>query len=170
MEKKEGYLTERIGNPPLNKRRRDANYGLLDSNGVIRARQPIWVDKEGKKHGGEAVYVQKGDVIIGKMSVRTDKDGKEEIIDCSEILKKGDEGYIDRVHIITTPNGYKLVKVVIRKVRIPEIGDKFASRAAQKGTVGMVYSQEDMPFTSQGIVPDLILNPHAIPSRSGLRF
>jgi DNA-directed RNA polymerase II subunit RPB2 len=164
-EKKEGYITERIGIPPCANRKHDCNYGLLDENGIVYARHPKWVDKDGKTHGGDSVYVQKGDVIIGKVLVQSDKDGNEELNDCSYIIKKGDEGYIDRIFTTITPNGYKLVKVIIRKTRVPEIGDKFASRSAQKGTCGMVYRQEDMPFTSEGITPDIIINPHCIPSR-----
>lgn len=172
IERKDTDISEKIGLPPLNKRRIEANYGLLDENGIIRKRHPIWYDKDGNKQGGGAVYVQKGDVIVGKTlivsackksdneSERTDK-----ISDCSEIIGKGDEGFIDRVITSITPDGYTMVKIVIRKVRIPEVGDKFASRSAQKGTLGMVYRQEDMPFTSEGIVPDIIINPHCIPSR-----
>ena len=165
VEKKDGYISEKIGVCPLKYRKNDSNYGLLDENGIVRTRYPIWEDENGKKHGGGAIYVQKGDVIIGKMLIQNDKDGVENITDVSEIVKKGDSGYIDKVYISITPNGYKLVKITISKVRIPEVGDKFASRAAQKGTVGMVYNQEDMPWTQDGVVPDIIINPHAIPSR-----
>lgn len=161
-EKKEGYSSDVFGIPPLDKRRHDANYGLLNVDGIVRTRHPVWKDELGVSHGGGSVYVQKGDVIFGKISIRSDKNGSEEISDCSVVIKRGEEGYIDRVFTSITPNGYKLVKVIIRKVRIPEIGDKFASRSAQKGTCGMVYRQEDMPFTSDGIVPDLVINPHCL--------
>ena len=161
-EKKQGYNAEKIGVPPLDKRKHDANYGLLDENGVVRVRQPKWTDKNGVVRGGGAVYVQKGDVIIGKVSIQSDKCGNEILTDCSLIIGKGEDGYIDRIFTSITPNGYKLIKVVIRSLRIPEVGDKFASRAAQKGTVGMVYRQEDMPFTREGIVPDIIINPHCL--------
>ena len=161
-EKKQGYNAEKIGVPPLDKRKHDANYGLLDEKGVVRVRQPKWTDKNGIVRGGGAVYVQKGDVIIGKVSIQSDKCGNEILSDCSLIIGKGEDGYIDRIFTSITPNGYKLIKVVIRSLRIPEVGDKFASRAAQKGTVGMVYRQEDMPFTQEGIVPDIIINPHCL--------
>ena len=163
VEKKRGtYNVEHIAVPPLDKRRCDVNYSLLDEKGIVRLRH---TDSHGKKCGGGAVYVQEGDVLIGKVLVQSSKSGEEDLSDNSLVLRKGEEGYVDRILISTTPDGYKLVKVVIRKIRIPEVGDKFASRSAQKGTCGMIYAQQDMPYTSQGITPDLIMNPHAMPSR-----
>jgi DNA-directed RNA polymerase beta subunit len=154
-EKKQGtYNFETITMPPVDKRKRNINYSFLDERGIVK-----------KRINGKSVFVEKGDVIIGKTLTKSNKNGEEEIFDCSFVIKNGEEGYIDRIIETVTPNGYKMVKVVIRNPRFPEIGDKFCSRAAQKGTVGLIVPQEDMPFTQDGIVPDLVLNPLALPSQ-----
>jgi len=129
--------------------RKNGNYSLLDERGVIR----------------EKIYVNKGDIIIGKIMIKNSKSGDETKNDCSISIKQGEEGIVDTVNITITPNGYKMVKIRIRQQRFPEIGDKVASRAAQKGTIGAIYSQENMPFNQDGICPDIIINPHCIPSR-----
>jgi len=112
------------------------------------------------------------DVIIGRVSPlrflgTMDQfiTGMENIRETSIRLRHGDKGIIDRVFLSETIDGTKLVKVVIRDMKIPEIGDKMASRHGQKGVIGLIVSQEDMPFTEDGIVPDIIFNPHGIPSR-----
>ena len=135
---------------------RGYDYSKLDETGVIRIRDPLT---------GSATQVTKDTVIVGKLFIHSDKSGNHTISDCSLVMKKGEDGIIDRIEESVTPDGYRMVKVVIRKNRIPEIGDKVAARSAQKSTIGMVYRQEDMPFSSSGIVPDLIINPHAMPSR-----
>lgn len=82
-----------------------------------------------------------------------------------EKYKLPDPCYINRVMISETESGNQMVKVQTRQTRIPEVGDKFSSRHGQKGVVGIIAEQADMPFSDEGIVPDIIMNPHGFPSR-----
>lgn len=109
-------------------------------------------------------HVDGNDVLIGKVMPHKVQ-GAIHPRDTSHIMKATDEGNVDMNYIGTNADGYKFAKVRLRKYRKPMIGDKVASRSAQKGTIGMIYNHQDMPFAKTGIVPDIIMNPHAIPSR-----
>ena len=113
----------------------------------------------------EGSYVEENDVLISKLSKIYDN-GQETSRDNSVVVKKGGEGIVDKVFCdYNNSNRERLCKVRIVTTREPMLGDKFASRHGQKGVCGMVLKEEDMPFTKDGIRPDLIINPHAIPSR-----
>ena len=126
-----------------------ANYDKLNPSGIVKQNS----------------YVYPGDVIIGKTIPYKKKLKENSYKDNSIVLKNNEGGSVYKVFEGRNGDGYKFCKVQIKNERYAEIGDKFSSRHGQKGTVGMLYRQEDMPFTKDGIVPDIIVNPHAIPSR-----
>ena len=116
--------------------------------------------------------VESKDVLVGKTSpprfleeISVFGSVEEKKRESSLAIKTGEKGKIDSVLITEGPSGNRLVKVRLRAQKVPEIGDKLASRHGQKGVIGLMLPQEDMPFTKDGITPDLIVNPHAIPSR-----
>jgi len=139
--------------PTKTKGMKFANYNKVNSKGVIP----------------ENTLVENRDIIISKITpVKENRNDPTKIIkyeDKSRIYRTDEELYIDKNYINRNGDGYNFAKVRVRAVRQPVIGDKFSSRSGQKGTIGNIIPEEDMPFTKDGIRPDIILNPHAIPSR-----
>ena len=129
------------------------NYNKVNSKGVIP----------------ENTLVENRDIIISKVTpIKENRNDHTKVIkyeDQSKMHKTTEECYIDKNYIDRNGEGYNFAKVRIRTVRKPVIGDKFSSRHGQKGTVGNIIPECDMPFTANGVKPDIIINPHAIPSR-----
>ena len=123
------------------------DYSKLDKYGIVK----------------ENTELDDKTVLIG-LTASSSRPGSEKV-DMSKTPKKGQLGIVDKTFITDGEEGTRIAKVRVREIRIPNLGDKMASRAGQKGTIGLVVPEEDMPFTRDGIRPDLIINPHAIPSR-----
>ena len=123
------------------------DYSKLDKYGIIE----------------ENSEVNDETILIGMASSNSNNPDKK--LDLSKKPKKGQLGIVDKTFITESEEGTRIAKVRLREERIPNLGDKMASRAGQKGTVGLVIPEKDMPFTKDGMRPDLIINPHAIPSR-----
>ena len=130
-----------------------ANYNKVNSKGLIP----------------ENTLVENRDIIIAKvMPIKENRNDHTKTIkyeDKSKMYRTDEETYIDKNYIDKNGDGYSFAKVRLRTTRKPNIGDKFSSRHAQKGTTGNIIPEEDMPFTADGIRPDIIINPHCIPSR-----
>ena len=139
--------------PAKTKGMKMGNYNKVNSRGIIP----------------ENTLVENRDIIISKITpIKENRNDHTKVIkfeDQSKIYKTTEETYIDKNYIDRNGEGYNFAKVRLRTVRKPVIGDKFSSRHGQKGTIGNIIPECDMPFTSSGVKPDIIINPHAIPSR-----
>jgi len=134
---------------------KNANYDKLDDSGFVPENQ----------------FVDADDILIGKvvpLRIPTGMvipAGAKKYRDVSKTMRNNETGWVDRIFRNRNGEGYSFAKVRVRQDRIPEIGDKFSSRHGQKGTLGMILNPEDMPQTAGGLIPDMIINPHCIPSR-----
>lgn len=124
------------------------NYHKLDSTGIVK----------------KGLFVEQNDVLVGRLLKKNTRN-KESYSDASIVVNMKEEGIVDDIFILNSPDGHRIIKIRIRCLKFPELGDKVAQVSGQKGTIGLVCSQEDMPFTADGIIPDIIVNSHAIPSR-----
>jgi len=134
----------------------EKSYRLLEEDGIIASES----------------RVTGGDILIGKTSPPRFMEEYRELDssgpyrrDTSIGVRPSETGVVDTIILTQSSEGGKMFKVRIRDMRLPEIGDKFASRHGQKGVVGLLAKAEDLPYTADGISPDVLINPHAFPSR-----
>ena len=134
----------------------EKSYRLLEEDGIIAAESTV----------------TGGDILIGKTSPPRFMEEFREFEskgpyrrDTSIGMRPSENGKVDTIILTQSNEGGKMYKVRIRDMRLPEIGDKFASRHGQKGVVGLLAKAEDLPYTVDGISPDVLINPHAFPSR-----
>lgn len=145
---------ESLERPDNATERRRPDYNSIDADGLAKP----------------GVCLAGGEVVIGKTTAIPEEERQQLGIaatkrDSSVCCRLTERGVVDTVMLSENGDGNRFTKVKVRTVKIPNIGDKFCSRHGQKGTNGIQFRQEDMPFTRDGIVPDIIMNPHAIPSR-----
>jgi DNA-directed RNA polymerase II subunit RPB2 len=129
------------------------NYDKLNQRGVMPAN----------------TFIENRDIIMGKViPIKDNRNDPTKLVkyeDISRVYHTSEECYVDKSYIDSNGEGYCFCKVRVRAFRKPVIGDKVSSRMGQKGTIGNIIPERDMPFTKDGIRPDIIINPHAIPSR-----
>ena len=130
-----------------------ADYNKLNRNGFME----------------ENTHLGSNDVIMGKViPIKENRNDNTKVIkfqDMSKAYRSTENSFIDKNYSDRNGDGYVFSKVRVRTFRKPVIGDKFSSRSGQKGTIGVILPEEDMPFCANGLRPDIIINPHAIPSR-----
>lgn len=153
-----GGLIDEVGIPDKDVKgyRSEKDYKYLEEDGIVYPESKVKED----------------DVIIGKTSPPRFLSGVDDYSlatslrrESSSALQHGEKGIVDFVLLSENEDGNKLVQVRVRDPRVPEIGDKFTSRHGQKGVIGLLVDHADMPFSSSGIVPDMIFSPHSLPSR-----
>ena len=139
--------------PTKTKGMKFGNYNKINSQGVME----------------ENTLIENRDIIIAKMvpikEARNDHTKVIKYEDQSRTFRTHEDTYVDKNYIERNGDGYNFCKVRTRTLRQPVIGDKFSSRHGQKGTIGNIIPEANMPFTKDGLKPDIIINPHAIPSR-----
>lgn len=144
-----------VPEPGIKGHRGEDAYKDLSDDGIINPETPVTSDS----------------VLVGKSSPLRFLSGEEFAAgvenkrETSITVRHGEGGTADTVLITENTNGNQVLKVRVRDRRIPELGDKFASRHGQKGVISLMVPHEDMPFTAGGVVPDIIFNPHGVPSR-----